>query len=104
MDRYVDVRGQATFTEHASRFVTEVGLEVRATKQEAAIEEVTELWREVIASLKESKIETEEIIEGGTDYHRPWFWTRKTARTAGRKIILKVAHSTFQVLKGLGNK
>jgi uncharacterized protein YggE len=90
MDRYIEVIGEGEFLETAARFVAQVTLEVRAAKDETALQEVADLWVEALVRLRESGINDDEIVEGGTDYHRPWYWKKKVGQTATRKIILKV--------------
>jgi uncharacterized protein YggE len=91
MDRYIEVIGEGQFIERASRFIAEVTLEVRATKDETAFGEATELAREAVAILRDAGLSEEEIIEGGSDVQRPWYWKKKVGQTASRKLIFKVA-------------
>jgi len=91
MERYIEVIGEGQYIETASRFIAEVTVEVRAGKDETAIREVAELWAESLASLRESGITESEIVEGGTDFRRPWYWKKQVGQNAARKIILKVS-------------
>ena len=90
MDRYVEVIGEGEFEETAVRFVADVVLEVRAAKDETAVRELAELWSAALAALQEAGIHDEEMIEGGTDVHRPWYWKKKVGQNVTRKIRLKV--------------
>lgn len=89
--RYIEVSGEGCFTETASRFVAEVSVEVRAAKKETVLEEVREFWDSAIALLRKNGIADSEIVEGGIDYFRPWYWRNKPGQTGTRKIILKVS-------------
>ncbi|MBS0209465.1 MAG: SIMPL domain-containing protein [Planctomycetes bacterium] len=91
MKRYIEVIGEGKFVEAASKFVAALNLEVRAAKDETAFRELSELAGEVLAALRDAKITDEEIVEGGTDLHQPWYWKKKVGQTASRRIILKVA-------------
>ncbi len=91
MDRYIEVIGEGTFTETAVRFIAEITLEVRAAKGETSLREVAELCSEALSVLRAAEINDDEIVEGGTDFRRPWYWKKKeTGQNAARKIILKV--------------
>jgi uncharacterized protein YggE len=90
MDRYIEVIGEGQFEEMASRFIAAVVLEVRASKDETALAEVSELFREAIVALNDTGITEEEIVEGGTDFYRPWYWKRSVGQNAARRILLKV--------------
>lgn len=91
MDRYIEVIGEGQFIETATKFIAEVMLEVRASKDETAMRELAEFWAEALAILREAGISDDEIIEGGADFHRPWYWKKKVGQSALRKIILKVS-------------
>ncbi len=91
MDRYIEVIGEGQFIETAKRFIANVTLEVRAAKDETAFREVAELCAEAIKLLRETGLKEEEIVEGGTDVYRPWYWKKQVGQNAARKIILKVA-------------
>lgn len=91
MDRYIEVIGEGQFVEIASRFIAEVTLEVRAAKDETALREVADLCCESVTMLREAGIEDDEIVEGGTDFRRPWYSRKQVGQNATRKIILKVA-------------
>ena len=91
MDRYIEVIGEGQYTEMASRFIADVTVEVRAGKDETALREVAELCAEALTSLRESGIADAEIVEGGTDFRRPWYWKKQVGQNAARKIILKVS-------------
>jgi uncharacterized protein YggE len=91
MDRYIEVIGEGQFVETASRFIAELTLEVRATKDETAFREVAELCSEALAILRDAGIGDDEIIEGGTDIRLPWYWKKKAGQSAARKVVLKVA-------------
>lgn len=90
MDRYIEVVGEGEFVETAARFVAEVVLEVRAAKDETAVRELAELWSAALTALREAGIRDDEMIEGGTDVHRPWYWKKKVGQNVTRKIRLKV--------------
>ncbi|MCA9094284.1 MAG: SIMPL domain-containing protein [Planctomycetaceae bacterium] len=91
MDRYIEVIGEGSFIETASRFIAEVTLEVRAAKDETALRDVADLWTEALTTLLEAGITEEEIVEGGTAVRLPWYWKKQVGQNASRKIILKVA-------------
>lgn len=91
MDRYIEVIGEGQFIETATKFIAEVTLEVRASKDETAMRELAEFWAEALAVLREAGISDDEIVEGGVDFQRPWYWKKKVGQSALRKIILKVA-------------
>ena len=91
MDRYIEVIGEGQFIETASRFIAEMTLEVRAAKDETALKEVAELCDEALAIIRGAGITEDEIVEGGTDFRRPWYWKRKVGQNAARKVILKVS-------------
>jgi uncharacterized protein YggE len=91
MDRYIEVIGEGQYVEQAARFVAEIAIEARATKQQTAVDGTGDLWQSVLAALDESGIEDDEVVEGGTDLYEPWFWRKKAGSAAIRKIILKVA-------------
>ena len=90
MKRYIEVVGEGEFIETAARFLADVTLEVRASKDETALRELAELWDEALAALRNSGIRDEEIVEGGTDVRRPWYWKKKVGQNVTRKILLKV--------------
>lgn len=90
MKRYLEVIGEGKYIEMASRFVAEVTIDVRAAKDETVVRELAELWGEAIAILREAQITEEEMVEGGTELHRPWYWKKNVGQNAARKIILKV--------------
>src|SRR5437588_4644656 len=90
IQRYVDVIGEGQFTEVPSHFVAEVVLEVRAAKDETALREVHDLWQGAVTTLREAGITDAEMVEGGTDFFRPWYRKKNVAQSAVRKIILKV--------------
>lgn len=90
MDRYIDVIGEGSFIETASRFIAEVTLEVRAAKDETAVRDVAELCSEALTVLREAGITDEELVEGGADIRRPWYWKKQVGQSAARKLILKV--------------
>jgi uncharacterized protein YggE len=90
MERYIEVTGEGQMLESASRFIAEITLEVRAVKDETALRETSELLSEAIAILREAGIDDQEIVEGGTDFYRPWYWKKQVGQTAARKIMLKV--------------
>ncbi|MFO0821477.1 MAG: SIMPL domain-containing protein [Pirellulales bacterium] len=90
MDRFIEVIGEGSFIETASRFIAEVTLEVRAAKDEAALRDVAELCGEALALLRDAGITDEELVEGGTDIRRPWYWKKQVGQNAARKLILKV--------------
>jgi uncharacterized protein YggE len=90
MDRYVEVIGEGQFIETASLFIAEVTLEVRAGKDETALREVADLCAECLAILREAGIADDEIVEGGTDVRRPWYWKKQVGQNAARKVIIKV--------------
>lgn len=90
MERYSEVIGEGKFLETASRFVTEITLEVRAAKDETALREVAEIRTEAIEVLREAGIADEEFVEGGADFYRPWYRKKQVGQNAARKIILKV--------------
>jgi uncharacterized protein YggE len=91
MDRYIEVFGEGRYRETAATFIAAVILEVRAAKDETAFREVSELVSEGLAILRDAGIRDEEIVEGGTDLRRPWYWKKQVGQNASRKIILKVA-------------
>lgn len=91
MERYIEVIGEGQYLETASRFIAEVTVEVRAGRDETALREVAELCAEALASLRASGITNSEIVEGGTDFRRPWHWKKQVGQNAARKIILKVS-------------
>lgn len=91
MDRYIEVIGEGQFIETATKFIAEVMLEVRAAKDETAMRELGEFCAEALAILREAGILDEEFVEGGADFHRPWYWKKKVGQSAVRKIILKVS-------------
>ena len=88
--RYIEVTGEGCFTETASCFLAEISVEVRAAKKETVLEEVRTFWDSAVACLRENGIADSEIVEGGIDYFRPWYWRKKPGQTGTRKIILKV--------------
>ncbi len=90
MDRYIEVNGEGEFVETASRFIAEVSLEVRAAKDETAVREVGDLWIEALNALRDAGITDDEIVEGGTDFCRPWYWKKQVGQQVSRKILLKV--------------
>lgn len=92
MERYIEVIGEGHFLETACRFIAEISLEVRAAKDDTAYAEVGELARDAVAILREAGIEEGEMVEGGSDVQRPWYWKKKqVGQTATRKLILKVS-------------
>lgn len=91
MERYVEVIGEGEFVETAARFVADVVLEVRAAKDETAVRELAELWSAALTSLREAGIRDDELVEGGTDVHHPWYWKKQVGQNVSRKIRLKVA-------------
>lgn len=91
METYIEVNGEGRYVEAASCFIADVTLEVRAAKGETAMQEVSELRDEALAVLHKSGIRDDEIIEGGTDFRRPWYSKKQVGQNAARKIILKVA-------------
>ncbi len=90
-ERYIEVTGEGCFAEKAVRYVAEISIELRAAKKETVLDEVRELWTAVIALLRENGIADSEIVEGGIEYFRPWYWRKKPGQTGTRKIILKVS-------------
>jgi uncharacterized protein YggE len=90
MERYIEVVGEGKFLETASHFISQITLEVRAAKDETALHEVAELRTEAIEVLRKAGISDEEFVEGGADFHRPWYWKKQVGQSAARKIILKV--------------
>ncbi len=91
VERYIEVVGEGRYVEKAVRFVAEILVEVRAAKQETALDEAASLWKSVLNTLQNAGITEEEIIEGGTDYYRSWYWKKKVGQTAARKIILRIS-------------
>lgn len=91
MDRYIEVIGEGQFDESAMRFIAHVTFEVRAGKDETAFREVAELYADGLSLLRESGIADDEIIEGGLDFQRPWYWKKQVGQSCARKVILKVA-------------
>ena len=90
MERYIEVIGEGEFLESAVRFVADVVLEVRASKDETAVRELAEFWAAAFESLREGGIRDDEMIEGGTDVYRPWYWKKKVGQNVTRKIRLTV--------------
>ncbi len=88
--RYVEVTGEGSFTETASRFVAEVLIEARTARKETVFDEVHKLWEAAVSSLRNHGIDDSEIVEGGIDYFHPWYWRRMPGQTGTRTIILKV--------------
>lgn len=91
MDHYVEVLGEGKYLETAARFVAEVSLEVRASKEETALREVTEFCAQALVVLREAGLTDDEIIEGGMNFSRPWYWRKQIGQEATRKMILKVS-------------
>ena len=91
MDRYIEVIGEGSFNETASRFIAEVTLEVRAAKDETALRDVAEFCNDAVAILRDAGLADEELTEGGTDFRRPWYWKKQVGQNASRKLILKVS-------------
>ena len=91
MDRYIEVIGEGSFNETASRFIAEVTLEVRAAKDETALRDLAELCNDAVAILRDAGLADEELTEGGTDFRRPWYWKKQVGQNASRKLILKVS-------------
>lgn len=92
MERYIEVIGEGHFIETACRFIAEVSLEVRAAKDDTAYAEVGELARDAAAILREAGLTENEMVEGGSDVQRPWYWKKKQiGQTAIRKLILKAS-------------
>jgi len=91
MDRYIEVIGEGQFVETVCRFIADVALEVRVAKDETAFAEVGDLARDAVAVLRQAGLSEEEIVEGGSDFQRPWYWKKQAGQTASRKVILKVS-------------
>jgi uncharacterized protein YggE len=91
MDRYIEVTGEGQFQESAARFIAELTLEVRADKEETAMSEVDELCGEALAMLRRHGIAEDEIVEGGGNLWRPWYWKKQAGQKAMRRVILKAA-------------
>ncbi len=89
--RYIEVTGEGCYTERAICYVAEVSIEVRAAKKETVLDEVRDCWTAAMSRLRENGIADSEIVEGGIDYLRPWYWRKKPGQTGTRKIILKVS-------------
>lgn len=90
MDRYIEVIGEGEFIEHASRFIAELTLQVRAAKEETASSELKSFVTAAYQILLESGIRDEEFVEGGIDFTQPWYWRKQVGQSASRKLILKV--------------
>jgi uncharacterized protein YggE len=91
MKRYIEITGEGSYTETAARFVTDISVVVRVAKKETAFDKVNDFATEVIQTLLTSGLEESELVEGGTDYFRPWYLRKKAGQTGVRKIIVKVA-------------
>lgn len=86
---YIEVIGEGSYFEEVSEYVVDLGLEVRAAKDDTAIAEISDLRDTCIQKLVASGIGKDEIIDSGGEVWRPWFRRRKVAKEAHHKITIK---------------
>jgi uncharacterized protein YggE len=88
MDPFIEVIGQGTLTEKVVEYRVDLSVTVRAAQGDAALKEATELRDRCIRTLKESGIKGSELMEGGGQVWRPWFWKKKPGQEVSHKILI----------------
>lgn len=103
MDRFIEVVGVADVTETVTEYRADVTLQVRAAHVETAIKEVAELRSECIRRLRDAGLTEGELLEGGSQVWRPWFWKKKPGQEASQKLLVSCTdmHRLMQALGSL---
>lgn len=88
MNRFIEVVGIGTLTESVVEYRADVSLQVRAAQVETAIKEVADLRSDCIRRLGEAGLTDSELLEGGAEVWRPWFWKKKAGQEASQKLLI----------------
>lgn len=87
--RTIDVIGDARFVEEVKEYVVDLVVQVRAPKRETVLKDLSELQRNCVQYLVTSGMRREEIVYGGSEVWRPWYWIDTGAKEAEHTITIR---------------
>jgi hypothetical protein len=88
--QYVEVVGEAEYTEAVERVLVDVDFLVESPNHKTALDDLSRYVAKAVEALEAGGLQKDEIHDGGIDLFRLWF-VKKGRRTARHRIMLQTA-------------